>query len=250
MRVSVVPSGSILIDHSQMYWNQDPGNTIRHPVFALLVEHPAGRVLIDSGFDSEHARAAVPFVEPLEDIGGPVTDAITASGVHLSEVDVLIHTHLHFDHVGADRLLPEATVFVHKEELRHARVPEPFEALSYSDQRFAEEGVTVEQIETDTEVLPGITMLETPGHSAGHCSVLLRGPRGQELLFCGDASYTRRNLEDTIVSGFHVDPVESIRSIRRLQRLAARDTTTTVMFPHDMDEFRTYPVAPECWNVE
>ena len=236
MQVSVIPSGSILIDHSQMYWNHDPGTIIRHPVFALLVEHPAGRVLIDTGFDSEHARAAVAWTEPLEDLGGPVPDALTASGVQFSDIDFLIHTHLHFDHVGADRLLPEATVFVHKEELRHARVPEPFEALSYSDQRFGQDGVTVEQIDTDTEVLPGITMLETPGHSAGHCSVLLRGPRGQELLFCGDASYTRRNLEDMIVSGFHLDPVESLRSLRRLRRLAARDATRTVMFPHDMDE--------------
>jgi 4-pyridoxolactonase len=243
MKLSVVTSGSMLIDHSQLYWNHEPGRSIRHPVFALLVEHPDGRVLIDSGFDMEHVRAVLPFVEPREDIGGPVADGLAALGLGFADIDHLIHTHLHFDHVGADRLIREATVFVHREELRQARVPEPFEALSYSDQRFAGDSVTLELVEGDTEVLPGITMLETPGHSAGHCSVLIRGETGREVLFCGDAAYTRANLERTIISGFHLDPSESVRSIRRLQRLA-RDDSLTLMFPHDMGELEGYPISP------
>lgn len=243
IRVSVVPSGSMLIDHSQLYWNHHPGMSIRHPVFSVLVEHPDGLVLIDSGFDLKHVGSMLPFVEPQHDIGGPLVSGLSAAGVRPEEISYLIHTHLHFDHVGGDRALTRATVFVHRDELRQARVPESFEALSYSDQRFFAEGVPVELIDGDAEVLPGIKMLRTPGHSAGHCSVLLTGPSGRQLLFCGDAAYTRGNLERTIISGFHIDPVASVRSIARLQRLA-REHDATLWFPHDADEFPTYPVAP------
>lgn len=243
MKVSVLTSGSMLIDHSQLYWNHDPGRSIRHPVFAVLIEHEAGHVMIDTGFDLAHVRSVLPFVEPRHDIGGPIADELTRADAAFEHVSYLIHTHLHFDHVGADRKLEDATVFVHKEEMRHARVPESFEALSYSDQQFAASVAKLELIDRDTEVLPGIWMLETPGHSAGHCSILLCGANGLDLLLCGDAAYTRANLECTVISGFHLDPVESVRSIKRLSQFAARDHVT-VWFPHDMDEFATYPTSP------
>ena len=241
-------SGSMLIDHSQLFWNHDPGRSIRHPVYAVLIEHPDGRVLIDSGFDLEHVRSVLPFVEPREDIGGPVAAGLAALSIGFEQIDYLIHTHLHFDHVGGDRLLSAPTVFVHREEMRQARVPQSFERLSYSDQRFGGDGVTLELIDEDTEVLPGISMLETAGHSAGHCSVLLAGPSGREILFCGDAAYTRGNFEQTIISGFHLDPSESVRSIKRLQRLARRDSVT-LFFPHDMEEFSCYPISPAVLEV-
>jgi 4-pyridoxolactonase len=242
MQVSVVPAGSMLIDHSQLYWNHNPGVSIRHPVYSVLIEHPEGRVLIDTGFDLSHVGSVLPFVEPQHDIGGPLTAGLRAAGARPEEIRYLIHTHLHFDHVGGDSELTEATVFVHREELRQARDPESFEALSYSDQRFFARGARVELIESDTEVLPGITMLQTPGHSAGHCSILLSGASGQTLLLCGDATYTRGNLERAIISGFHLDPVASVRSITRLQRLA-REHDAMLWFPHDAEEFPSYPQA-------
>jgi 4-pyridoxolactonase len=240
VKVTIVPSGSMLIDHSQLYWNHEPGRSIRHPVYAILIEHPAGRILVDTGFDLDHVNAVLPFVEPQ---GAPLSQALA-----LDSIDFVIHTHLHFDHVGADGLLDGVTVFVHRDELRQARTPEPFEQLSYSDRQFDNPQATVELLEGDVELFPGIRLLETPGHSAGHYSLLLAGESGRQLLFCGDASYTAGNLERTIVSGFHLDPVESVRSLRRLQRLAAQ-TSAELFFPHDPESFETYRIAPESYEI-
>ncbi len=248
MKVVIVPAGSMLIDHSQLYWNEEPGRSIRHPVYAVLIEHPEGRVLIDTGFHPEHVERVLPFVEPSARPGGPFADALERAGRAPGEVDYVVHTHLHFDHVGADGQLDGATVFVHRDELRQARSPEPFELLSYSDRQFDNPRVQVELLDGDAEVLPGIVLLETPGHSAGHCSVLLRGESGRLLLFCGDASYTAQNLERTVISGFHVDPVESVRSLRRLQRLAAR-TSATLFFPHDPVSFESYRLSPDGYEI-
>jgi 4-pyridoxolactonase len=248
MQVTILPSGSMLIDHGQLLWNVAPGRAIRHPVYAVLIEHPDGRVLVDSGYELGHLTAVLPFVEPRFDCGGPIIDGLGGRGLGFADVSYLIHTHLHFDHVGSDGLLRGATVFVHKDEMRHAKVPERFEQISYSDQQFDNPDVRLELLEGDTEVLPGVYVLETAGHSAGHYSVLLRGTSGRELLFCGDAAYSAKNLEQTIISGFHLDAVESVRSLRRLQRLAVRETVT-LFFPHDMEAFRGYRVSPHCYEI-
>ena len=76
MKVSVIPSGSMLIDYSQLFWNHNPGVSVRHPVFSILIEHPDGRVLIDTGFDLDHVSSALPFVEPLHDIGGALAEGL------------------------------------------------------------------------------------------------------------------------------------------------------------------------------
>ena len=246
MKVTIAPAGSMLIDHSQLLWNHDPGRSIRHPVYVVLIEHPAGRVLIDTGFDQGHADAVLPFVEARPDLGGPLTDALARAGAALGALDYVIHTHLHFDHVGGDALVDGARIFVHANELRQARAHESFEALSYSDRQF--EQVEMEAVEGDVEVLPGIVLLETPGHSAGHYSVLLRGESGAQLLFCGDASYTARNLEQKIISGFHLDPVRSVRSLERLQQVAA-ETRATLFFPHDPESFETYRRSPDYYEI-
>ncbi len=246
MKVTIAPAGSLLIDHSQLLWNHDPGRTIRHPVYAVLIEHPAGRVLVDTGFHQEHVEAVLPFIEPQPEPGGPLADALARAGTEIGAADYVVHTHLHFDHVGGDALIDGATVFVHAQELRQARAHESFEALSYSDRQF--EKVEMEPLEGDVEVLPGIVLLETPGHSAGHYSVLLRGASGAQLLFCGDASYTARNLEQKIISGFHLDPVQSVRSLERLQQLAD-ETGATLFFPHDPESFDTYRRSPEHYEI-
>jgi 4-pyridoxolactonase len=247
MKVTILPAGTMLIDHSQLFWNHEPGRSIRHPVYAVLVEHPAGNVLIDTGFDLAHVSSVLPFVEPEAEPGG-VDAGLERAGVALGAVDYLVHTHLHFDHVGRDAALRGTTVFVHREELRQARTPEPFEHLSYSDRQFENPHVKLEVLEGDVELLPGIVLLETPGHSAGHYSVLLRGESGRQLLFCGDASYTAQNLERTVISGFHLDPVASVRSLGRLRRLADR-TSAALFFPHDPDSFATYRVSPDSYEI-
>jgi 4-pyridoxolactonase len=248
MRVSIMPAGSMLIDHSQLLWNIDPGKPTRQPVYGALIEHPGGLILLDTGFDIDRLRATIPSVDPHPDCGGPIASALKLSGVTFEDIDYVIHTHLHFDHVGADRFIRDATMFVHKEEMRHAKVPESFERLGYFDQQFDHPSITHELLEGDTEVLSGIFLLETPGHSAGHYSVLLRGHSGRELLFCGDAAYAAANLEQTIIPGFHLDPIECVRSIKRLQKLSEREALT-VCFPHDMQAFHTYRVSPEHYRI-
>ena len=88
------------------------------------------------------------------------------------DVSYLVNSHLHFDHVGGNRHFPGAKTLVSKAELRQAKVPETFERYAYSDQTFDHPDVDYELLEGDVELAAGLRLFETPGHSAGHYSLL------------------------------------------------------------------------------
>ena len=66
------------------------------------------------------------------------------------------------------------------------------------------------------------TLIETPGHTAGHYSLLVELASRRPMLFTADAAYTRKGLEQEIIPSFHLDPVKAVASMKRLKDVAAR----------------------------
>ena len=148
------------------------------PVHGFVVMHPGGAVLIDTG------------------VGGPdrvLTDwrvvnrtAAEALGDHdlvPGDIALVVNTHLHFDHCGQNAVFKHAPFYVQRQELERARR----EARWLTDW-FDFAGARFELMDGDAEVLPGVRVIATPGHTAGHQSVLIDGD-GEEVLI-GDAAYT------------------------------------------------------------
>ena len=121
----------------------------------------------------------------------------------------------------------------HALEFAQCASPEPFETLGYSDMRFhadlyrdrlRREGRAppedpesdiwtprVELVSGDQEIAKGLHLIETPGHTAGHYSLLVELSNHRPMLFTADAAYTRRGLEQEIIPSFHLDPVKRWR---------------------------------------
>ena len=159
----------------------------------------------------------------------------------------MVNSHFHFDHVGGNKYLTNATTLVNTAELRHAKVPEPFEHLGYSDLSFDFPGTKYERISGDVEIADGIWLYETPGHTAGHYSLLVEMDGQPSMIFAGDAAYTYENLERLIVGGFHLDPTASVESLRRLKRLAR--THDAQIYPsHEMAPFQIWKKAPSYYE--
>ena len=102
----------------------------------------------------------------------------------------MVNSHFHFDHVGGNKYLTNATTLVSTAELRHAKVPEPFEHLGYSDLSFDFPGTKYERISGDIEIADGIWLYETratppglltAGRDGGPAVHDLRGRRGLHL---------------------------------------------------------------------
>ncbi|HEX5498048.1 MAG TPA: hypothetical protein VFX03_02435, partial [Thermomicrobiales bacterium] len=132
-------------------------------------------------------------------------------------------------------------------ELRHAYVPDPWERLGYDSTLVDIPNMNAELLDLGTfeyEVLPGITLIWTPGHSKGHLSAIVRpGDGAQPLVFPFDVAYMRHNLEDKVLMGLHSDPAELLDSMVRIENIAKR-IGGKIFYSHDPEEYETYTLAP------
>jgi glyoxylase-like metal-dependent hydrolase (beta-lactamase superfamily II) len=150
------------------------GPNERLVVNAWLVRHPEATILVDSGI-AEHIPAA--DVEALKFVRTPITDALAAIAVRPADVEIVLNCHLHADHAGGNVEFPDARILVQPAELAAAREPD------YSvPEDLNLDAAHWEERDGDYELLPGIRVLATPGHSPGHQCVLIDTDAGRLLL--------------------------------------------------------------------
>ena len=121
----------------------------------------------------------------------PGGDALDELGMTPGDIGLVINTHLHFDHCGQNAVFKHAAFYVQRAELDRARRESPklTDWFDFMDARF-------ELLDGDAEVLPGLRVIATPGHTVGHQSVLVDSADGQSDVLVGDAAYTPRQYLD------------------------------------------------------
>jgi N-acyl homoserine lactone hydrolase len=167
------------------------------PWFFYVILHPQGNVLFESGADPELAN------DPRSRLGSwadtldlriePGTDVVgQLASIDLSpaDIDVVILSHLHFDHVSALRLFRHARILVQRSELGFARHPAVYQEGTYNQPDFAGE-FKWELLDGPRDVFSDkqLEIYPTPGHTPGHQSLLFRGQRDHVMLL-GDATYS------------------------------------------------------------
>jgi len=248
MKVWLLDNGSIVIEHTQFMWNV-PGPQVRIPSYAVLVEHDDGLFLFDTGFDLEHTNAVLPFELPEQTEEQTIPGQLALAGFQPSDVTTLVNSHLHFDHVGGNKHFSGIPNLVHEQELAQARAHEPFEFFGYSDKTWDHDGAKFRTVSGDFELAKGLWLFETPGHTIGHCSLLVSGDAGKPpMLFAFDVVYTGAAMERGIQPGFHIDPRAGVRSIQRVKDVAA-EHGADVFFSHDPEAFLEYKHAPDFYEL-
>jgi glyoxylase-like metal-dependent hydrolase (beta-lactamase superfamily II) len=120
-----------------------------------------------------------------------------ALGIKPEDIDVIVFTHLHWDHCANLKRFTKAQYIVHEVELEFARNPIPPYYRSYEAPITGYEapfwGVSFKTIKNDYEVIPGVVVIPTPGHSPGHQSVVVQ-TRSGKVIAAGDAVMSRENL--------------------------------------------------------
>ncbi len=148
------------------------------PVHGFVIMHPKGAALIDTGVGGPDK-----VLTDWRVVNRTAAEALDDHGLVPGDIAFVINTHLHFDHCGQNAVFKHAPFFVQRAELDRARQ----ESRALTDW-FDFAGARFELLEGDAEVLPGVRVIATPGHTVGHQSVIVAGD-GEEVLI-GDAAYT------------------------------------------------------------
>jgi 4-pyridoxolactonase len=265
--VYLLDGGTLEMDGYHVFWNRGPGGPVRIPCYSVLVVHPEGNILYDTGYDLGHVLRVLPFEKPRQDENQTIPAQLALLGLDPADISTVLVSHFHFDHCGGLKHLPDAKVVANSLEFEAAGRPEPFEVLGYSDLSFSPEiarrrerigaagadgsdaaekagsDARFVRVEGDTEIAAGVHLLATPGHSRGHSSLMVELAGRLPLIFAGDAIYTQRSLDLECIAGFHHDPVASIRSMRRLKALA-EERRAQLFFSHEAESYSTYRKAP------
>ncbi|MBL8554677.1 MAG: N-acyl homoserine lactonase family protein [Phenylobacterium sp.] len=222
---------------------------IKVPVPSYLITHPKGRVLFDTGLHAETLEDPAAYVgEMLARYhtfdftpGQEIAARLAAFGVDPAGIDIVINSHLHFDHCGGNAQLPNADVLIQRRELEHARAVESTRGYLVSDW---DTGQRVRAVEGEHDVFGDGTVvcLPTYGHTPGHQSLRVRTETGGEFVLCGDACYLRDSLEKLRLPGVIADKEAALAVFRRLREMQSRGVT--IMYGHDPDFWTTVPQAP------
>lgn len=174
--------------------------------------------------------------------------SLAAAGVRVEEVDIVINTHLHFDHCGWNTTLhadgsvtptfPNARYFVHRGEVEHGHLQLDRDKVSYLSPNYdplIESGQMTlldnDHIVADPVICPGISVELFPGHTAQLMGVHLESG-SQHACYISDLIPTSAHLDPTWVLGYDLDPVRSIAERKRFYQRAIPENWL-VLFTHD-----------------
>jgi 4-pyridoxolactonase len=106
---------------------------------------------------------------------------------------------------------------------------------------------TFETLTGDQEIAKGLWLFETPGHTAGHYSLMVELANRRPMLFTADACYSKKNMDMMCISSFHLDPTASLGSMKRLKALAEQHDAE-LFYSHDLASFATYRTGADFYS--
>ena len=223
---------------------------IRIPVPAYLIEHPKGLALFDSGMHPDCQRDPAARVgarisglfgfdyPPAEEVGA----RLMAIGRDPARIDILINSHFHFDHVGGNALIPNATMLVQRREWEAALDPDIAAPHGFNRRDF-DLGHKLLLLDGEHDVFGdgSVICLPTYGHTPGHQSLRVRLDKG-EVVLAADACYFCRTLRERRLPRRVHDRAAMLASLDRLAALEAGGAR--IFFGHDPDFWKTVSQAP------
>jgi glyoxylase-like metal-dependent hydrolase (beta-lactamase superfamily II) len=228
-------------------------NGVEVPVPFFLIHHPDGDVIVDGGNPLAVARDPRAHWGGLADIfvvrmseEQHCAAQLARVGIDPGSVSHVVQTHLHIDHTGALGHFPAAEVVVHERELEAARTAASPEASGYVRADYDRPELRWRTWSGDLDLFGDgtVRLIETPGHSAGHTSLLLELEETGPMLLTADASDNRDQWEGRAHPRSLHSRESANQSLERL-RAIAEETGALVVFGHDAENWDSLAHAPD-----
>ena len=172
------------------------------------------------------------------------TSRLAELSLRPDDIDLLICTHFDVDHSGHHDAFPAAELLVQRAHYELARSGHPRYAAARA--HWDHPALRYRLVEGDTELVPGVTLLETSGHAPGHQSVLVRLPQTGPVLLAADAVVLERLFTPERHAWPLDDDEQQLRaSTRKLLDLVAHEPVALVIYGHDAEQWQTLKTAPD-----
>lgn len=228
------------IDKSLMTYRMNFGQTISSVGYVWFIDGLTERILVDAG-------ASVYYLSVVRGLPSTEIQSLEAGlkklGLGFGDIDLVILTHLHNDHVAEARRFPNAKFLVQRAEIEFAGKPHPAVAPMYN-QEFID-GLHFEVVDGDTRICDEVSVLLTPGHTPGGQSVSIKTAGGTAII--SGLCTIRENFEPppavrksmpVITPGMHINVLEAYDSVLRIKELA------DIIIPIHDPEFRKKSTIP------
>jgi glyoxylase-like metal-dependent hydrolase (beta-lactamase superfamily II) len=251
IKVHVLSDGAFALDGGAMFgvvprvvWEKtdppDEKNRVALGLNVALVESGGKRILVDTGMGDKWGEKESRIYRL--DRSTTLLGSLRALGMAPEDIDVVVNTHLHFDHAGGNTrhvdgktvpTFPRARYVVQMGEWEDATHPHERSRASYRDENFVPlaEGRQLETVQGEVEVAPGVRVVPVGGHTAYHQMVMVEGG-GKTLAIPTDLLPTASHLPLPFVTGYDLFPVGTLQAKRRLLERAARERWDLVFY-HD-----------------
>jgi glyoxylase-like metal-dependent hydrolase (beta-lactamase superfamily II) len=251
IEIRYLDGGSFRLDGGAMFgvvpkvfWEKksppDEKNRIHLRANSLLVRAQGKTIVIETGNGTKW-DAKNRGIYAIQD-GDPLIDSLANHGVQPSDVDLVINTHLHFDHAGGNThfengravpTFPRARYVVQRAELAHAATPSERDRASYFPENWQpiSEAALWDLTEGDQQILPGISVARIPGHNNDIQAVLLTGG-GKTLAFVADLLPTRHHIPLPWIMAYDLYPMQTLETKRGWLSRMVRENWM-VVFGHD-----------------
>jgi glyoxylase-like metal-dependent hydrolase (beta-lactamase superfamily II) len=242
MKMHLMSGGRLRMRKSVYLPDAERSETIELPVSCVLMKHPQGNVLFDTGCHPSTVEDAAgrwgPMARAMVPVGGPddnVVAGLSKLGMTPSDIDVVVNSHFHSDHCGCNEFFKSATLVCHRKELEAAQaadaVQKGYVAADW------QHPMPTETIEAERDLFGDgrIVLLPLPGHTEGTIGALVGLDRDGSFLLAADAVALRANLDQEIMprNTWNADlSSASLQEIKRIQSAGA-----TVVFGHDAQQW-------------
>jgi N-acyl homoserine lactone hydrolase len=218
----------------------------------LIQTDDGSNVLVDTGFSRETVGA---YKQPgysgmRVDEQDYVTGQLALIGLQPQDIRYLVCTHLDPDHAGGHDEFPDAELVIQREHYEAARA-EVHPRFGMTRAHWDDPRLRYRLVDGDTELLPGIELIEASGHVPGLQAVLVRLPQTGPVLLAIDAmprNVTRFTPETRPIGPFDMDEAGVRASTRKLLDLAQREGATLIVYGHDAEQWQKLRTAPEYYE--
>ena len=214
-------NGFMGFEKSGLFFGERSAEKVQIPVSCYLVRTGDTTILFDTGL-SPRAVPGLLRNDPLAKFSEAdlLVRRLDGIGLEPGDVDVVVLSHLHYDHAGGAFLFPASEIAVQQDEYSYAHYPSGFLATYYYKKNFDLPEQRWRLLDGDAEIVPGVTVLRSDGHTPGHQSLLVELPESGPVILAGDCCYWQESIDKEIPPGVVWDPTRAMHSIKRLKTIA------------------------------